>query len=244
MSERNSRNNAKSRNDERFGDSYVYNADYAPAESETYDEDDGDYDSVRNTREEKDTSDGTGHYDIEDLNAFSDDEVSLALSMLTEHELDQVDRLVEDDDQQDAREMMTKREIDSAQKRKRECHGESCIQAESDGTRSVRDSNSEKDQVASFRSWFSRNKTTKTTRRTTTTRKPSARTSKKRPPTKTTKKSPSRKINKSRQPQRLLSDNNNILRYGSNKGARDMIDKNVQEKINFLTSKIKRRGRI
>ncbi|XP_065078772.1 uncharacterized protein LOC135701768 [Ochlerotatus camptorhynchus] len=242
MAERNSRNNAKSRKDDRFSDNYVYSTDYSPSESGTYYEDDGDYDSLRNSREEKDTSDGTGHYDIENLNAFSDDEVSLALSMLTEHELDKLDRLIDDNDQQDAGEMMTKREIDKTQKRKRECHGESCLQAERDGARAVRGSNTEKDQLASFRSWFSRNKTTKTTRRTTTTRKPSVRTSKTRTPTKPTKKSPSTKIIKGREPQRYLPDNSNILRYGSNKGARDMIDKNVREKINFLTRKIKRRA--
>lgn len=234
--------NAKSREDERFSDSYMYSEDYPTSNNEPYYDGNGDYGSDRKPREQEAISgvaDAARHYDVEDLSAFSDDEVSLALSMLTEQELDQLDRLIEDGvDQQDAREMINKREIVKSHPRKRECHGESCIQMEKGEAREVRETHSDGDQIASFRPWFSRNKATKTTTRTTTTRKPTRRTSKKRPTTKPTKKSSTTKRNK---PQSFSPDRSNILRYGNNKSARDMVDESVREKISFLTNKIKRR---
>ncbi|KXJ78020.1 hypothetical protein RP20_CCG005841 [Aedes albopictus] len=78
------------------GDSYIYDAgldsDY---------EEDSDYGHHRNMREDTRSNSATTLGDIVDLSTFSDGEVSLALSMLTEHELDRLDQLV-DDEQADA----------------------------------------------------------------------------------------------------------------------------------------------
>ncbi|XP_021700282.1 uncharacterized protein LOC110676497 isoform X2 [Aedes aegypti] len=234
---------AEHRNADRFrDDSYIYSADYLESKASDYEED-TDYD--RNSREQK-RSASAGLGDIVDLSSFSDGEVSMALSMLTEHELDQLDRLI-DDDQADRESFMMKRETNNGHKKKRECQGEACNEsAEKEEARVARDTNHEKDQLASFRSWFTRNKTTKTTRRPTkttmrTTRRPSVRTTKRTPVTKPIRRTTTARFNKGRSKQRYLGDNNNILRYGRNNDARELIDSNVKDKIDSLTSKIKKR---
>nr|XP_029728398.1 uncharacterized protein LOC115266357 [Aedes albopictus] len=224
------------------GDSYIYDAgldsDY---------EEDSDYGHHRNMREDTRSNSATTLGDIVDLSTFSDGEVSLALSMLTEHELDRLDQLV-DDEQADADNFMVKRHTINGHKTKRECQGDACDGSlEREETRVARDANHEKNQIASFRSWFSRNKSTKTTTKPTkktvrTTRSPSVRTTRKTTVTKPTRRTSTARINRGRAKQKYLGDNDNILRYGRNNDARQFIDRNVREKINSLTNKIKRRA--
>ncbi|XP_029714182.2 uncharacterized protein LOC115264000 isoform X1 [Aedes albopictus] len=224
------------------GDSYIYDAD----SDSDYGEDSA-YGHHRNMREDTRINSATTLGDIVDLSSFSDGEVSLALSMLTEHELDRLDQLV-DDEQADADNFMVKRHINNGHKTKRECQGDACDGSlEREETRVARDVNHEKNQIASFRSWFSRNKSTKTTTKPTkktvrTTRRPSVRTTRKTTVTKPTRRISTPRINRGRAKQKYLGDNDNILRYGRNNDARQFIDSNVREKIDSLTNKIKRRA--
>ncbi|XP_062551052.1 uncharacterized protein LOC134216036 isoform X2 [Armigeres subalbatus] len=232
------------KNSDRFhDDSYVYSADYADSEASVY-EKNTDSDSLQTSRAQKRSSSETLG-DIVDLTSFSDAEVSLALSMLTERELDHLDQLMSDD-RNDVDEMMAKRET-NAEKKKRECQGESCNESsENEQARFSRDVNSENNQIASFRSWFSKSKTTKITKRPTrktvrTTKRPSVRTTHRKTVTKPTRRRSTAITNRGHTRQMLLSNNNDILRYGSNDGIREIIDKNVKNKIDLLTNKIKKR---
>ncbi|XP_058461039.1 uncharacterized protein LOC131436344 [Malaya genurostris] len=157
---------------------------------------------------------------LDDLSTFSDADFAEALSKLSDHELDKLTKLMEDEEGSYV--AIAKRENDYT---------------ETDPMAEISDN----DQIASFKSWFSRGNptkstvkpttiTTRTTRRTTTVRL----------------RKPRKKITRvqqtgGKQTGKIFSDSKDILKYGSDRDTKKAIDQNVRARISYLKSKMQKR---
>lgn len=156
----------------------------------------------------------------QNFNAFSDAELSAALSRLSTRELNRLSKLMATEDATDHR------------KNKRECQQQPC----SDSAAVSNFAGDERDQVASFRGWFRKRKPTTTTTTTTTVQPTKAKVTK-RKPTRTKKVTKPRKKPPPRKLTHQIADD--VKLYGNDWSAKAVLDRNVHNRIDFLKSKLR-----
>ncbi|XP_058820259.1 uncharacterized protein LOC131682627 [Topomyia yanbarensis] len=232
----------------RFGEAYYYNtgADYPLEKDGTYyiDTQDQNYESLGVARDRAKENNRLSKSAFDNLSTFSDADFSEALSKLSDRELDKLSLLV--DDEERISKSLTKREVedkmDYTRLRRANCDGELC--SSKDLADSSLAETSDNDQIASFKSWFSKGKSTKTTKVPITTARRSANRVTTVRPKNSKKKVPPSRTAARKNTSKLFSDNKDVLTYGNNRETKKAVDRNVHTRINYLKKKIQKRAEL